>query len=152
MNLYAAPKSTLDEPARGNSGTAVLVGAAVGIGISYTVLTVVGIIFLWVLTLQGVSLQDLYARAYQSTAYIAFAHVFGVLCHIYGGYWSARLASRKPLATALFAGAVVAVFTAITNLMPYELPIPLWSRIAGVLAPMPSFALGALAWRRVPQK
>ena len=148
MNRYAAPNAQLEESTTGNSGTAVLIGAAIGNGISYAVLFVFGLVFLWSLALQGVPTQDLYVKAYQSTSYLAFAHIVGFLCLIPGGYWSARLSPNKPLLAALLAGGIVAAFTATTNLIPYELPIPLWSRITSVVAAIPAFGLGAAWWRR----
>jgi hypothetical protein len=147
MNRYAAPNAPLDENTPSSSATAVLIGAAIGNGISYAVLFVFGLVFLWSLALQGVPTQDLYVKAHQSTSYLAFAHVVGFLCLIPGGYWSARLSPHKPLLTALLAGGIVAAFTATANLIPYELPIPLWSRITSVVTAFPAFALGA-AWRQ----
>ena len=148
MNRYAAPNAPLNEHVPSSSGTAVLVGAAIGYGISYAVLFVLGLVFLWALVLQGVPTQDLYAKAYQSTTYLAFAHSIGFLCMLPGGYWSARLSPTKPLLPALLAGGIVAMLAAAANLMPYELPIPLWSRITSVIAAVPAFALGAAWWRR----
>ncbi len=80
---------------------------------------------------------------------MVFASAVAFMCYIPGGYWSARLSQSNPLVTALLAGAIVGAFSAITNLMPYELPIPTWFRIAGMVVPLPSFALGAVLWRRV---
>ena len=148
MSPYAAPNSLLDAPHSSGRVTAVLIGAAVGVGISYAVLFLSGLIFLWVLTTQGVPIQELYSRAYQSTPYLAFAHAFGFLCLVPGGYWSARLSITKPLLTAVLAGSLVTAFSLSTNLLPYELPIPLWSRIVSVVSSVPAFCLGALWWQR----
>lgn len=148
MNPYAASNSVVEEQLPSGRTTAVLVGAAVGTGISYAVLFLSGLVFLWVLATQGVPTQELYSRAYQSTPYLAFAHALGFLCLVPGGYWSARLSKSKPLLTAVLAGCLVAAFTLLTNLIPYELPIPLWSRIASVVSAVPAFWLGALWWQR----
>lgn len=148
MLPYAPPKSSLEEFVPGSSGTAVLIGAAIGNGISYAVLYVISLIFMWMLTWQGVEVQDLHAKAYQSVAFLVVAHSVGFLCLIPGGYWSARLSPRKPMATALLAGGIVATFTVVTNILPYEVPIPIWSRIISVVAILPAFAFGAALWQR----
>lgn len=148
MHPYAAPKSSLEEFIPGSSGTAALIGAAIGNGISYAVLYVITIIFLWVLTWQGVSVQDLQVKLYQSMAFLVVAHSVGFLCLIPGGYWSARLRPQKPMATALLAGGIVAMFTAITNILPYEDTTPVWSRIVSVVSIFPAFAFGAALWQR----
>jgi hypothetical protein len=148
MNPYAVPESALEEQLPSGRATAVFIGAAVGNGISYAVLFLSGLVFLWALATQGVPTQELYSRAYQSTPYLLFAHTLGFLCLLPGGYWSARLSKDKPLLTASLAGCLLAAFTLSTNLIPYELPISLWSRIASVVESVPAFWLGALWWRR----
>jgi hypothetical protein len=140
---YSAPSSEVKDPKANSSSTAILVGAAVGNGVSYAVLFLMGLVFLWVLAAQGVSQQELYARAYQSTGYLVFAHVVALVCCAPGGLWSARLGPDKPYRNALLAGSIVSALALSANLMPYELPIPLWSRVASVIIPLPAFLLGA---------
>jgi hypothetical protein len=98
--------------------------------------------------MQGVPTQELYSRAYQSTPYLVFGHALGFLCLLQGGYWSARLSKDKPLLTAALAGGLLAAFSLLTNFLPYEFPIPLWSRIASVVESVPAFWFGALWWQR----
>ena len=149
MNPYSAPTAIVEDaqvpPGR---RTAVLIGAAIGCGISYAVLLIFGLVFLWILVAQGVPSQELYARAYQSTGYLVFAHLTSVFCLAPGGYWSTRLDPTNSLVSAVIAGALVSVFSMTSNLLPYELPIPMWSRILSVVIPIPAFSIGALWWRR----
>jgi len=148
-NRYAAPSSAVEdiEPNAGSSA-AVLLGAAIGNGIAYAVLFVCGLVFLWVLTAQGVPTQELYTRAYKSNSYLIFAHAVGLVCLLPGGYWTARLSRERPFLNALLAGILVSALALIQNLVPYNLPIPFWSRIASAVIPIPTFLLGALWWRR----
>jgi hypothetical protein len=123
--------------------TAVFIGAAIGMGLSYVVLFVFGLIFLWTLVAQGVPGNESYARAYESTPYLVFAHLVGFLCLLPGGMWTARLSANKSLRLAFYAGLLVALFALIGNLVPYYLPIPFWSKVASVLLPVPAFLFGA---------
>ena len=128
--------------------TSVLIAAAVGYGLSYVVLFVFGLIFLWVLVGLGVPGNETLVRAYQSASYLLFAHAVGFLCLMPGGLWAARLSATSHFRNAALAGAVVAVVTLLGNLVPYSLPIPPWSRAASVLLPIPAFLLGAVLQRR----
>jgi hypothetical protein len=101
-----------------------------------------------VLALQRVPAQEIYAKAYQSTAYLVFAHVVGFMCLLPGGYWSARLSPSKPRLAALFAGCIVAVLSGAAFFMPFELTVPFWSRVTSVVAAVPAFAFGAAWWQR----
>lgn len=149
MNPYAVPRAVLEDPLPGGRMTAVLVGAAVGHGVSYAVLFVSRLVFLWILVAQGVPTQGLYARVYESMPYLVYAHALGFLCLVPGGYWSARFSSTSPVRSALLSGGLVAAFALLSNLMPYELPTPLWSRIVSAASPVPAFWLGALWWQGV---
>lgn len=131
-----------------SSATAVLVGAAIGNGLSYAVLFVFGLLYLWVLVAQGVPGNDAYARAYESMPYLVFAHLVGFLCLVPGGVWAAKLSSNSHIRNAALAGLLVAVFALLGNLVPYYLPVPVWSRVASVLLPLPAFLLGAVLQRR----
>jgi hypothetical protein len=96
-NPYAAPSSAVgDTVPHMGSAMAILLGAAIGNGIAYAVLSVCGVVFLWVLTAQGVPAQELYVRAYQSNSYLLFAHVVGLVCLLPGGYWGARAVRAIP--------------------------------------------------------
>ncbi|MCR6480699.1 hypothetical protein NU688_31410 [Variovorax sp. ZS18.2.2] len=128
--------------------TAVLIGAAVGNALSYVVLFIFGLVFLWVLVAHGVPGNESYARAYESTSYLLFAHVVGFLCLLPGGLWAAKLSESSHIRNAVVAGALVAAFVLLGNLVPYSLPIPLWSRVASVVLPVPAFILGAMLQRR----
>jgi hypothetical protein len=149
MTPYAPPKSQVtvaDEP--GNRATAVFVGAAIGNGTAYAVLFIFGLIFMWGLAAQGIPSNELYARAYQSTIYLIFAHVVGLLCCLPGGYWSARLSRDSPYFNSFLAAGLVVLVTFAAYLMPYEVPIPFWSRVTSLIAPFAGFLLGAHWWRR----
>jgi hypothetical protein len=151
-NRYAAPSSALeDAKPKVGSSAAIAFGAAVGNGIAYAVLSGCGLVFLWALVAQGVPTQELYSRAYQSNFYLIFAHVVGLGCLVPGGYWTARLSREGPFRNAWLAGLLISVFSLAQNLVPYNLPIPFWSRIVSVAIPIPAFLLGALWWRRVRQ-
>jgi hypothetical protein len=150
INPYAQPSSSVGDTAEpNNNATAVFVGAAVGNGTAYAVLFLFGLGFMWILKVQGVPEQELYARAYQSTAYVFLAHIVGMLCCLPGGYWSARLGRQRPYFNSFLAACVVAAFTFATYLMPYALPIPFWSRVVSVVTPFLGFLLGAHWWRRL---
>jgi hypothetical protein len=123
--------------------TAVLLGAAVGMSLSYVVLFVCGLLFLWVLVAQGVPGAESYARAHDSTAYLIFAHALGFACMVPGGLWAARFSERAHTRNAALAGLLVALFALLGNLVPYHLPVPFWSRIASAVIPIPAFMLGA---------
>jgi hypothetical protein len=131
-----------------SSLTAILVGFSVGNGVSYFFLYVFATAFLWVLAAQGVPSQELYSRAYQSTAYLIFAQSVALLTIIPGGYWCARLSPRNAMVNALLAGLLLSLFAFAQLLIPYEVPNPTWSRIASVVIPVPAFLLGALWWRK----
>jgi hypothetical protein len=148
-NPYAVPSSTLEaaKPKVGSS-VAILLGAAIGNGIAYTVLSVSALVFLWALVAQGVPIQELYTRAYQSSSYLIFAHIVGIVCLLPGGYWAAHLSRKRHFLNAFLAGFLVSVFSLIENLVPYNLPIPFWSRVASAAIPIPAFLLGAFWWRR----
>jgi len=141
--LSPGPQLRSERPA-----IAVLIGAAIGNGLSYAVLFILGLFFLWALVAQGVPGKDAYARAYESTSYLVFAHFVGFLCLIPGGLWAAKLSASSHVRNAVSGGVLVAAFALLTNFLPYYLPIPLWSRIASVLLPVPAFVVGALLQRR----
>jgi hypothetical protein len=148
-NPYAAPASAIRDIEPTKSATAaILLGAAIGNGAAYAALGLCGLVFLWLLTLQGAKPQELYTLAYQSTSYLVFAHLIGLICLVPGGYWAARLSCGRHLVNASFAGFLVAAFAMIQNLVPYDLPIPFWSRIASIAIPIPAFLIGALWWRQ----
>jgi hypothetical protein len=143
-NPYAAPRAPLPEPAPSGRITAVLIGASIGNGIAYAVLALLGMGYFWLLAMQGVPTEQLYAHAFASTYYLVFAHAVGSVCLVPGGYWSARLSPNAGTAAALWAAAIVAALAALDHLAPFELPIPAWSRVASLLAPFPAFWLGAV--------
>jgi hypothetical protein len=145
-NPFAPPKTPV-ELSRSNDITAIFVGAAVGNGSAYAVLFLLGGAFLWTLTLRGVPTAQLYVRAYQSTAYLVFAHFAGAAGCLPGGYWAARLSESRPVRNAILAGCLVSLLALCVDLVPYELPGPLWSHAASVVLPIPAFLLGAL-WRQ----
>lgn len=134
--------------ARLRAPSAVLIGAAVGFALSYTVLFVLGLMFLWVLVWLGVPGNESYAEAHRHPAYLAFAHLVGFLCLMEGGRWVSRLSHQLHLRNAAMAGMAMVVITALGNLVPYDMPIPFWSRIASVALPIPAFVWGALLERR----
>ncbi|ODU46710.1 hypothetical protein [uncultured Aquimonas sp.] len=147
-NPYAAPRTPLAEQATRLRITAVLVGAAIANGIYFGVMSVLGLGYFWLLVLQGVPTDQLYAHAYASTPYIAFAHVVGFACMVPGGYWSARLSPNAGKAAAQWAAVVLSALAALDYLSPYEFPVPLWSRLASLLGPFPAFWFGAVLWSR----
>jgi hypothetical protein len=148
-NPYTPPLAPVDIPeAAGNSTTAILIGVVIGTGTAYIVLTLVGLAFFWILVAQGVPAHELYVRAYQSTTYLVFAHFLGFLCSLPGGYWSARLDRTRNYGNALFAGSLVSGLALLQFCIPYELPIPYWSRVASIVLPLPAFFLGAVWWQR----
>ncbi|HEV6968675.1 hypothetical protein [Roseateles sp.] len=122
---------------------AALLGAAVGIASSYVVLFISGLVFVWALVWSGVPENESYARAYESTAYLAFAHALGFVCMLPGGLWAARFSERAHTRNAAIAGLLVALFALTANLVPYYLPVPLWSKVASTILPIPAFMLGA---------
>jgi hypothetical protein len=147
MNRYAAPTAPPLEPLPSRAGVAIVIGAAIGNGIAYAVLFVLSLAFVWVLTLQGVKAPELYVRMGQSTSYLVLAHAAGFVSLLPGGYWSARLNPNRPLLAATGAGGIVVALTIASFLLPYDLPLPLWSRVTSVVDVIPAFVLGAL-WRR----
>jgi hypothetical protein len=91
---YAPPRSGVNTQRPEPSGmTPILVGAAIGAGASYVLLTLSGLAFFWLLAVQGVPSQELYARAYQTTWYVLAAYMVSAGCYAFGGYWTSRLAS-----------------------------------------------------------
>jgi hypothetical protein len=148
-NPYAPPSASQG----GNKSTpanllVVLIGASIGNGISYAVLSVSGLAFVWVLAAGGVPAQEIYSRAYQSTGYLIFAHLLGLICLVPGGYWTARFSTERQLGNAVFAGILLSLFSLLQTFVPYNTPIPLWSQLASVLIPVPAYLLGAYIWRR----
>ncbi len=123
---------------------AIVIGAAIGNGLSYAVLFVFGLIFLWTLVAGGIPGNEAYVQAYESTAYLLFAHAVGFLCLLPGGAWTAKLSGRSCIRNAAIAGCLVAVVALLSNLVPYYVPIPFWSRLASVLLPVPAFVMGAM--------
>jgi hypothetical protein len=92
--------------------------------------------------------HELYAQISQSSAYLAFGHGLAVLGCVPGGYWSARLGPEKPYFHSFVSGGIVALLTLTAYIVPYELPIPFWSRVVSVVTPFAGFLLGAQCWRR----
>ena len=128
---------------------AILVSAVIGNGTAYTILLLLGLAYAWVLLLTGVPIQELYAREAQSVGFLAFAHVVGFACLVPGGVWSARISPATPSFTAVMAGLLVSIFAISQFLVPYETPVPMWSRVASVVLPIPAFLLGSLWQQRV---
>ena len=126
---------------------AVLIGAAIGAGVAYVVLSLCSLVFVWVLFGQGVPSANIPATVYQSTGYLGFAHAIAFLCGLPGGYWSARLSTSRALRNVILGGILVSLFTLLLNLVPYYVPIPLWSRVMSLLTPVPAFIVGAWLWR-----
>jgi hypothetical protein len=125
----------------------VLLGFCIGNGASYAALYLSGLVFLWVLVAQGVAPEQVYARAYQSTPYLVYAHILGFLTTMPGGYWTARLSSGSPVRRTLLASALMSAFVVAQLAIPYDLPIPWWSQIASVVTPIPAFIAGMLWWK-----
>lgn len=148
QNPYKTPAASIEDgPANSFSPVAVLIGAAVGNGILYAVVSTTALIFLWHLTYQGVSPGNLYAKAYESTGYWIFQHVMTLLCLIPGGYWSAKLGPQSPYRHAFASGAVFTLFMVIHFFYPFEIPHPIWSRPLLLVTTIPAFLLGARWWR-----
>lgn len=125
------------------STVAVLIGAAVGNGISYAVLFVCGFFFLWYLVASGVPADQAYVKAHESTGYLAFAHIVAFACLLPGGVWTAKLSQVAPVRNAFIAGLVVSALTLLAYFMPYDLPAPNWSRAVAVLCPIFAYLVGA---------
>lgn len=123
---------------------AIVIGAAVGNGLSYAALLVSGQIFLWALVAGGIPGNEAYVRACESMAYLLFAHAVGFLSLLPGGAWTAKLSRRSHIRNAAIAGGLVAVVALLGCLVPYYFPIPFWSRVASVLLPVPAFVMGAI--------
>lgn len=136
------PLETVFRPVGPN--VAIVIGAAIGNGLSYAVLFVSGLFFLWALVAGGIPGNEAYARAYDSMAYLLFAHTVGFLCLLPGGAWTAKLSKRSCIRNAAIAGGMVAVVALLSNLVPYYVPIPFWSRVASVLLPIPAYVMGAI--------
>lgn len=147
-NPYLAPQAPLLDPSTRAPLTAVVIGAAVGYGFVYVVLILINFGYFWLLTLQGVPQEALYYRALASTPFLLFCHAAMCPCMAAGGYWSARLSPGGAVRAALWSAALVAALALLDNFAPFDLPIPLWSRVLAVLLPFPAFWLGALLWRR----
>jgi len=134
--------------ARRLSATAIFIGFAIGNGASFAVLYLSALALFWVLALQGAQPHDLYPRAYQSHAYLAFAHTAGFATTAIGGYWCARLAPRGGVLNAALAGILLSVFVFAQMMIPYDRTvIPGWSRALSLLLPVPAFICGALLRR-----
>jgi hypothetical protein len=151
-NPYASPLSDVEGSQSTSDVTAILIGAAIGNGIAYALLSVFGVIFLWILVAQGVPTQDLVARVYQSTGFILFGHAVAFFCCSAGGYWSARLSRDRHLSAALAAGVLLSLLTVVVLLIPYSSPLPAWSNVASVIVPVPAFLLGASWWQRMNRR
>jgi len=153
MNPFAPPHARVGDTRLSSSRwKAVAVGAAIALGVAHAVLSLFGLGIYWILTLQGVPPQQLYARANQWTEYVVFAHFVSFVCVMVGGYWSARLSPEEPILTALLAGCLLMAFLASGHLAPYDPPIPVWSRVATLLVPVPACVLGALCWQRTSER
>jgi hypothetical protein len=123
---------------------AIVIGAAIGNGLSYAVLFICGLVFLWTLVAKGIPGNEAYTQAYKSVAYLLFAHTVGFVCMLPGGAWTAKLSVRCCKRNAAIAGSLVAVLTLLSNLIPYYVPIPFWSRLLSFLLPIPAFVAGAM--------
>jgi hypothetical protein len=153
MNPYTPPTSHIPDPElTGSSATAIIIGAAIGIGIAYLVLSPIDQAYFWILTFQGVPTDALYARAFQNTPYVVVTHVIGFVCCMPGGFWSARLSRRNPVRNAILAGIAITVFTAIQSIVPFPVPVPMWSQWATILIPLPAFFAGGFLWQRSASK
>jgi hypothetical protein len=141
-NLARSPKSARKTV----NWLAVVIGAAIGNGISYGVLSVAGVIFLRVLVAEGIPGNETYFRAYQSVGYLIVAHSIGFACLVPGGYWSARLGPMSSYRNAFNSGALLSLLVLIETYVPYNIPVPLWSQIASFFMPIPSFLLSAYCW------
>lgn len=149
-NLYAPPSANLtDDRPKPVNLLVVLLGAAIGNGIAYAVLSISGLVFVWILAAEGVAAQELYARAYQTTWYLIFAHLLGLLCLVPAGYWTARFSKERAVGNAARAGSLIALLSLLQILVPFNLPIPIWSQMASVLVPTPAYLLGAYIWRHI---
>ena len=131
-------------PRKHKSTVAVLVGAAIGNGISYAVLFVCGFFFLWYLVACGVPADQAYTKAHESTGYLGFAHTVAFVCLVPGGIWTAKLSHEEALMrNALIAGLAISALTLLAYFMPYELPAPNWSRVVAVFTPILAYLVGA---------
>jgi hypothetical protein len=148
-NPYAPPRSQVAADAPQPTRTMpVLVGVMVGCGLVYVVLTICVWFFVWFLAAQGVASKDIYLRVYQSDAYLLFAHAGGFLCLMYGGSWTARLTQGGAAMNAAIAGILVVAFSFMQLFVPYDVPIPMWSSVMSVVAPIPAYLLGSRLWSR----
>jgi hypothetical protein len=104
---------------------------------------------LWILTAQGVPVEQLYVRAYASNGFLLLAHGVGFAATTVGGFWATRIGKDGALTAAVLAGLAFSAFVFTQYMTPYPIPQPGWSRIISVLAPLPAFILGALWARRM---
>jgi hypothetical protein len=147
-NPYAAPRGDVGGAEPASQITAVVISAAIGIGVAYISVVIVSVVCLWRFVLQGASPENAYALTYQSMGYLLGAHASGFASSAIGGYWSAALSSERRLRAALLAGCFVSAFALLQVLWPYDLPVPFWSVLASVVIPIPAFPLGAWYWLR----
>jgi len=124
-----------------------LIAFVIGVGASYSALYLSGLIFLWVLVAQGVPPEQTYARAYESTPYLIYAHTLGFVTTSVGGYWAARLSPNQALRVTVKAGLLASAFAFAQLSLPYDLPIPWWSQLASIAIPLPAFIAG-MTWQR----
>ncbi len=129
----------------------VFVGTSVGTGSYYLTANVVGFAFMWWLTATGTPLARLYREVYANVPFVLASHVLASACMALGGYWAARIDATGRRRPALLCAVATIVLVLLQDALPYDLPIPGWSRIASLVLPIPLYLAGAALWRRRAQ-
>jgi hypothetical protein len=141
---YAPPSAHVEDVAPVESAVlSVFVGAAVGNGAAYGVLSVVGVAYLWILVLGGVPAERVYSEIYGSVPFLLFNHLLGFACEAVGGYWCARLSRSRSVARAFACGLLGSALAGIQVTSPFAGIIPIWSRLLSVLIPTVGSVVGA---------
>ena len=149
IDPYATPGAPLGTPAREPSNREpIWIGAAIGMGSSYTVAYAIMFTYMWILTFQGIPSNEMYLYTAQSTPYLLLCDLFAFACFMLGGHWSARLSRAHPMRNALMAGIAISVFGVIGGLLPYDTGVPLWQRALGFFVTIAGFAAGANQYLR----
>ncbi|WP_133684310.1 hypothetical protein [Paludibacterium purpuratum] len=125
-----------------------LLGAAVNLGSSYFLFTIISVCYAAFLASHNVSLKDIYWTFY-SNQYISFALVVGVMLDIFGGYTAAKFNNDRHVLAGMLS-ALPCLFIGLLNILnPLPNHIPVWFVIMSWLVVIPAGMLGGFLAKRL---
>jgi hypothetical protein len=148
-NPFRPPASATPPPESPTSTLrAVFFGLTVACGCYYLAGSLAGWTYAWALVLTGTPVAHLAIDLYSSPPFLLFCHALAAASAVTGGFWATRVDDSHARRPAFICGVLSVLLGLVLQATPFDLPIPTWSRLLGLVLPIPMYLVGASRFRR----